>query len=241
MSSNQLFNFNRFFESEDERHYNLNYVFRSSSSSLSSSSSFSFHMNLLNNSIRSRPRTGTFTSSRSIVSQSPRNLLWFDDSRESSSSVSSPSASYEVPPVRFATRATHHRQRCEVPNCVGFAVTPLPSNPSEYHTKCFNCRMGHEVRTRGQKSKGGVKGVKENIVDLVGDDKSKSHLEKPEECPICSEGNVCLRVLLPCKHWMCEDCMVKMVKDECPYCRCRVDKFPSGVAEKRRNKRQRLF
>ena len=38
-----------------------------------------------------------------------------------------------------------------------------------------------------------------------------------EECGICFENNWILKT--PCKHIICLECLLKLQKDECPYCR----------------------
>lgn len=47
--------------------------------------------------------------------------------------------------------------------------------------------------------------------------------EKPEECPICLEKFSSEIPLIPCNHWICQECVIKTGKNECPVCRTIVD------------------
>lgn len=47
--------------------------------------------------------------------------------------------------------------------------------------------------------------------------KHYSTYERESECPVCM-GKV-YKVLRPCEHWVCKDCIIKSGKPECPICR----------------------
>lgn len=47
--------------------------------------------------------------------------------------------------------------------------------------------------------------------------------EKPEECPICLEKFTIEIPLIPCNHWICQDCVINSGKNECPVCRTVVE------------------
>jgi hypothetical protein len=48
--------------------------------------------------------------------------------------------------------------------------------------------------------------------------------EKSDECPICLEKfNINEIPLIPCNHWICQDCVIKTGKNECPICRTTVE------------------
>lgn len=210
MFSHQPFEFFNFFDSETERSYNYSYVYKpSSSTQVSYSISYTRRTGVANR----RPLTPVLTLD--------------NNSRELSTHLPLLSCS---PMTHTSTKATHHRQKCKNADCTGFAVTRLPCDESKYEKMCSNCRTSKPKATTKVGNKRPL------VVDLVGDDKSKSKLEKPKECPICAEEDVVLRPIKPCGHWMCEGCMVSMNKMECPYCRCKDIKLPKEVLAERRKK-----
>lgn len=50
----------------------------------------------------------------------------------------------------------------------------------------------------------------------------KFRLEKPEECPICTESLENEHVPLSCCHWVHRECVVNWGKDQCPVCRAKI-------------------
>ena len=46
----------------------------------------------------------------------------------------------------------------------------------------------------------------------------KFRLEKPDECPVCSEDITNVQVPLSCSHWVHRNCVVKWGKEKCPVC-----------------------
>lgn len=70
--------------------------------------------------------------------------------------------------------------------------------------------------------------------------------DRPEECPICSEG-IKDETSLTCGHWICSECVINLEKEECPLCRSSLvlsddlkKKFLSKKEEKERKRQSNL-
>lgn len=46
--------------------------------------------------------------------------------------------------------------------------------------------------------------------------------EKPDVCEVCYTSEECIR-LLPCSHWLCKECISKLNRKICPFCRQKVN------------------
>lgn len=61
-------------------------------------------------------------------------------------------------------------------------------------------------------------------------DYSNSKFKKPEECPVCyrteEESFSEFKIVQPCQHWYCEDCMDNFDINICPLCRTNITGLP---------------
>ena len=63
-----------------------------------------------------------------------------------------------------------------------------------------------------------------------------SKYNKPEECPVCYTSDHSFQLLQPCEHWLCEECLFKILSTNnkrCPTCRSKLwSKFSLFHSEK---------
>jgi hypothetical protein len=63
--------------------------------------------------------------------------------------------------------------------------------------------------------------------------------EKPEECPICLEKFTNEIPLIPCNHWICQDCIINSGKNECPVCRTIVELYGKNKKKMEKSMKKR--